>query len=77
MFQHCMLSLSSDMVERFLKIFMDDFSIHGDSFNQCLHHLELVVKKCIEKNFDIKLGKISFYGQKGNRSRAQNFKPRN
>jgi len=33
MFQHCILSLFSDMVERFLEIFMDDFSIYGDFFD--------------------------------------------
>jgi len=43
------------MVERFLEIFMDDFSIYGDSFDQCLHNLELVLKQCTEKNFDFKL----------------------
>ena len=31
-FQRCMLSPFFDMVERFLEIFMDDFSIYGDSF---------------------------------------------
>ena len=46
MFQRCMLSIFSDMVERLLKIFMDDFSIYGDSFTQCLHHLELVLQRC-------------------------------
>ena len=34
-FQQCMLSLFSDMVKHFLEIFMDDFSIYGDSFDQC------------------------------------------
>jgi len=43
-FQRCMLSLFSDMVEHFLEIFMDDFSIYQDSFDQCLHHLDLVLK---------------------------------
>jgi len=42
-FQWCMLSLLSDMVESFLEIFMDDFSIYRDSFDQCLNHLELVL----------------------------------
>jgi len=41
------------MIERFLEIFMDDFSIYGDSFDQCLHHLELVLKQCIEKNLTL------------------------
>ena len=27
---------------------MDDFSIFGDLFDQCLHHLTLVLQRCIE-----------------------------
>ena len=45
-----MLSLFSDMVKYFLEIFKDDFSIYRDSFDQCLHHLELVLQRCKEKN---------------------------
>jgi len=53
MFQRCMHSLFSDMVERFLKIFMDDFLIYGDSFYQCLHHLKLVLQRYMEKNLTL------------------------
>ena len=45
-FQRCMMSLFSDMVERFLEIFIDDFSVYEDLFNQCLYHLELVIQRC-------------------------------
>jgi hypothetical protein len=38
-FQRCMLSLFSDMVERFLEVFMDNFSVFGDSFDDCLSNL--------------------------------------
>lgn len=38
-FQRCMLSIFSDMVENFLEVFMDDFSIFGDSFDECLSNL--------------------------------------
>ena len=38
-FHRCMLSLFSDMVECLLEIFMDDFFVYGNSFDQCLHHL--------------------------------------
>ena len=31
-FQRCMLSLFSDMIELYLEIFMDNFSVYGDSF---------------------------------------------
>jgi len=41
------------MVELFLKIFMDDFSIYEDSFDQCLHHLELVLERCTKKNLTL------------------------
>ena len=49
-FQRCMLNIFSNMVERFLEVFMDDFSVFGDSFDQSLHHLTLVLQRCIEKN---------------------------
>jgi len=52
-FQWCVLSLFSDMVERFLELFMDDFYICGDSFDQYLHHLELVLQRCKEKNLTL------------------------
>ena len=42
-FQRCMLSIFSDIVERFLEVFMDDFAVFDDSFDQCLHHLTLVL----------------------------------
>ena len=42
-FQQCMLSIFSNMIERFLKVFMNDFSIFGDLFDQCLHYLTLVL----------------------------------
>jgi hypothetical protein len=40
MFQRCILSIFSDMVEHFLEIFMDDFSVFGDSFDDFLTNLE-------------------------------------
>ncbi|MBC2863374.1 RNA-directed DNA polymerase [Klebsiella pneumoniae] len=48
-FQRCMTSIFSDMVEHFLEVFMDDFSVHGSSFDECLHHLSLVLIRCKEK----------------------------
>jgi len=59
-FQRYMLSLFPVMVERFLEIFMDDFSIYGDSFTQCLHHLELDLQRCAEKNLILNWEKCHF-----------------
>jgi hypothetical protein len=41
-FQRCMMSIFSDMVEKFLEVFMDDFSVFRSSFDNCLHNLALV-----------------------------------
>ncbi|KAH9793571.1 hypothetical protein KPL71_004566 [Citrus sinensis] len=64
-FQRCMLSIFSDMVERFLEVFMDDFSIFGDSFDQCLHHLTLVLQRCTEKNLVLNWEKCHFMVKQG------------
>jgi hypothetical protein len=42
-FQRCMMSIFSDMVEKFLEVFMDDFSVFGPTFDECLHNLSLVL----------------------------------
>jgi hypothetical protein len=42
-FQRCMMSIFFDMVEKFLEVFMDDFSVFGSSFDNCLHNLSLVL----------------------------------
>ena len=39
-FQRCMMSIFTDMVERSLEVFMDDFSVFGNSFGDCLSNLE-------------------------------------
>jgi hypothetical protein len=59
-FQKCMLSIFSDMVERFLEIFMDDFSVFGDSFDDCLTNLEKVLSRCEEKNLVLNWKKCHF-----------------
>ena len=45
-----MISMFSDMIEQFLEIFMDDFSVFGSTFAECLDHLRLVLERCKEKN---------------------------
>ena len=52
-FQCCIMSLFSDMVECFIEIFMNDFSIYGDSFDQCLHLLELVHQHVLKRAYHL------------------------
>jgi hypothetical protein len=49
-FQRCRINIFLDMVKRFLEIFKDNFSIFGSSFEECLHHLTLVLVRCKEEN---------------------------
>ena len=60
-----MMSIFSDMVERFLEVFMDDFSVFGSSFDECLHHLTLVLIRCKEKNLVLNWEKCHFMVKKG------------
>ncbi|GJT96629.1 reverse transcriptase domain-containing protein [Tanacetum coccineum] len=39
-FQRCMMEIFRDMIEKTLEVFMDDFSVFGDSFSTCLTNLE-------------------------------------
>ncbi|KAL4296425.1 hypothetical protein GQ457_12G013270 [Hibiscus cannabinus] len=59
-FQRCMLSIFSDMVEHILEVFMDDFSIFGESFDDCLSNLEKVLTRCEEKNLVLNWEKCHF-----------------
>ena len=59
-FQRCMVSIFSDMIERFLKIFMDDFSIFGSTFSEYLNHLRLVLERCKEKYLVLNWKKYQF-----------------
>lgn len=49
-FQCSMMSIFSDMVEHTIEVFIDDFSVVGDSFDDYLDHLSDVLKRCEELN---------------------------
>jgi hypothetical protein len=64
-FQQCMISIFSNMVDRFLEIFMDDFSIFSSTFEECLYHLTLVLVRCKEKNLVLNWEKCHFMVKQG------------
>ncbi|RVX07868.1 Transposon Ty3-I Gag-Pol polyprotein [Vitis vinifera] len=64
-FQRCMLSIFSDMVERIMEVFMDDITVYGSSYEECLLHLEVVLHRCIEKDLVLNWEKCHFMVQKG------------
>ncbi|XP_062093836.1 uncharacterized protein LOC133799864 [Humulus lupulus] len=49
-FQSCMMAIFSDMVEKFLEVFIDDFSVFGDSYDECLSNLAKVLNRCEKTN---------------------------
>jgi hypothetical protein len=64
-FQRCMMSIFSDMVEKFMEVFMDDFSIFGSSFDTCLHNLSLMLQHCKETDLVLSWEKRHFMVQEG------------
>ena len=64
-FQRCMMGIFSDMIELILKIFMDDFSVFGDSYEGCLENLRKVLEKCQEKNLVLNWEKCHFMVTQG------------
>ncbi|GJT63400.1 reverse transcriptase domain-containing protein [Tanacetum coccineum] len=49
-FQRCMMAIFHDMIEETMEVFMDDFSIFGDSFSSCLSYLDKMLKRCEDTN---------------------------
>ena len=70
--QYMMLSIFSDMVERFLEAFMDDFSVFGFTFDEGLYHLSFVLIRCKE-NLVLNWKKIPFHGESRNCLKTHSF----
>ncbi|RVW68498.1 Retrovirus-related Pol polyprotein from transposon 17.6 [Vitis vinifera] len=64
-FQICMLSIFSDMVERIMEVFMDDITIYGSAFDECLVNLETILNRCIEKDLVLNWEKCHFMVHQG------------
>jgi hypothetical protein len=50
----------ADLIEKVMEVFMDDFSIYGKTFEDCLANLDKVLKWC--QMADLILDKVSFHG---------------
>ena len=58
------MALFHDMVERFIEVFMVDFSVFGSSFDAYLRNLDLVLQRC-ETNLVLNWEKCHFMVQEG------------
>ncbi|GJT20296.1 reverse transcriptase domain-containing protein [Tanacetum coccineum] len=64
-FQRCMMAIFHDMIEKIMEVFMDDFSVFGDSFSTCLSHLEKMLKRCEDTNLVLNWEKSHFMVKEG------------
>ena len=60
-----MMRIFSDLIEDGIEIFMDDFTVYGDSFDSCLRHLDVMLDKCQEKNLVLNFEKCHFMVRDG------------
>nr|GFA43386.1 DNA-directed DNA polymerase [Tanacetum cinerariifolium] len=59
-FQSCMLAIFHDMVEKTMEVFMDDFSVFGNSFENCLSRLDKMLQRCEDTNLSLNWEKSHF-----------------
>ena len=60
-----MMSIFFDLVEEVMEIFMDDFSVYGSSFEDCLKNLETVLQRWQDKNLALNWEKCHFMVTEG------------
>ena len=59
------MSIFSDMIEEIMEVFMDDFSVYGKTFNDCLGNLDKVLQRCKEKHLVLNSDKCHFMVREG------------
>ena len=64
-FQHCMMAIFLYMVEKTIEVFMEDFSVLGSSFDDCLENLRAVLVRCKETNLVLNWEKCHLMVQEG------------
>lgn len=64
-FQRCILSIFSDMIEKSIELFMDDFSVFGSTFDLCLANLAAALQRCVETNLVLNWEKCHFMVHEG------------
>ena len=60
-----MTAIFHDMVEDFMEVFMDDFSVFGCSFDQCLANLDKMLERCENTNVVLNWEKCHFMVNEG------------
>ena len=53
MFQRAILDIFSDLIHDCVEVYMDYYTVYGDSFNEALENLEKVLIRCKETNLSL------------------------
>nr|GFC50050.1 reverse transcriptase domain-containing protein [Tanacetum cinerariifolium] len=64
-FQRCMMAIFHDMIERTMEVFIDNFSVFGNSFSSCLANLENMLKRCEDTKLALNWEKSHFMVKEG------------
>nr|GEZ23307.1 reverse transcriptase domain-containing protein [Tanacetum cinerariifolium] len=64
-FQRCMLAIFHDMVEKTMEVFMDDFLVFRNSFENCLSRLDKMLQRCEDTNLSLNWEKSHFMVKEG------------
>ena len=59
------MSIFSDLAKEVMEIFMDDFTVYGFNFENCLHNLGTVLQRCQDKNLALNWEKCQFMVTEG------------
>ncbi|GKA16017.1 reverse transcriptase domain-containing protein [Tanacetum coccineum] len=60
-----MMAIFHDMIEKTMEVFMDDFSVFGNSFETCLSHLDKMLQRCEDTNLVLNWEKSNFMVKEG------------
>ncbi|GJU60923.1 hypothetical protein Tco_1238689 [Tanacetum coccineum] len=61
----CMLAIFHDIIEELVEVFMDDFSIFGNSFDNFLNNLDKMLQRCKDAHLVLNLEKCHFMVKEG------------
>ncbi|GJT42515.1 reverse transcriptase domain-containing protein [Tanacetum coccineum] len=64
-FKRRMLAIFHDMIEESVEVFMDDFSVFGDSFDKCLNNLDKMLQHCKDAHLVLNWEKCHFMVKEG------------
>ncbi|RDX87014.1 Retrovirus-related Pol polyprotein from transposon 17.6, partial [Mucuna pruriens] len=64
-FQCCMTCIFLELLQDYMEVFMDDFTVYADSFDACLGNLSKVLTRSIDTNLVLNFEKCHFIETEG------------